>query len=132
MTPEPFGRLHVLAVDDEPFSQQILRRMLEHVGIGRITLASDGQAALTALAEADPPIDLIITDIEMPGLDGFEMARQIRWDRVPGYKDVPIIMLTAQENEEEYAQKGQIHRIQAFVLKPPGVDMLRQTISTLF
>lgn len=128
MEAEAFGRLHVLSVDDEPFSQQVLCRMLEHIGIGTISTAGDGQAALEVLSTADPPVDIVITDIEMPAMDGFEMARRIRWDQVPGYKDVPIVMLTAQENEEEYARKGQIHKIQAFVLKPPGVDMLRETL----
>lgn len=127
MTDEAFKTLHVLVVEDEAFSQRYMTRALATLGITQVTLADNGAKALEALQADGSQFDLIISDIEMPEMDGFQLTRQIRWGAVSQYKDIPILMLTGQDTEENI-QKGKVHRIQGFIIKPPKPDVLREHI----
>ncbi len=85
-------RACIVAVDDEPTILRVLKRILEPEGY-EVILASDGSSALALLDERKP--DLVILDIMMPGLDGFQVLDSIR-ERF----DVPVIMLTARCEQE--------------------------------
>ncbi|HEY1298260.1 MAG TPA: response regulator transcription factor [Chloroflexota bacterium] len=80
----------VLVVDDEPRMLSMMRRVLEADGYG-VMLAGDGRAALEML-RSNEPIDLMILDVMMPDLDGFEVCRTARRESL-----VPILMLTARD-----------------------------------
>lgn len=127
MSEESFKSLHVLVVEDEEFSQKFVVRVLAGLGITRVSIAGNGVEALELLAGAEPPVDLVISDIEMPEMDGFELARKLRWGAVPGYKDIPFVMLTGQDTEENI-QKGRAYRIQGFAIKPPKPVVLHGLI----
>jgi two-component system response regulator MprA len=81
----------VLVVDDEPRMLSMMRRVLEADGYG-VILAGDGRAALDILRGSGEPIDLMILDVMMPDLDGFEVCRTARRESL-----VPILMLTARD-----------------------------------
>jgi two-component system, OmpR family, alkaline phosphatase synthesis response regulator PhoP len=83
----------ILLVDDEPRIARIARDYLEHAGYAVVT-AGDGQQALE-LARAKPP-SLVVLDLNLPGVDGLQVARLLRRDG-----DVPIIMLTARVEEAD-------------------------------
>ncbi len=83
----------VLAVDDEPRYLEIIRFNLEAAGY-RVACAASGEEALELFAEDDA--DLIVLDVMLPGIDGFEVCRQVR-ER----SSCPIIMLTARGAEED-------------------------------
>ena len=87
--PAPLGS--VLIVDDEATQRILLRRICERIGITTILEADDGIAALE-LAASHPP-DLVLLDIMMPLLDGFETCRRLRAD--PRHAHLPILMQTA-------------------------------------
>lgn len=125
MTKDAFQSLRVLVVDDEVFSLQLVVLVLEKLGVGNIGVAQNGKHALEVLGTAAGPFDLIISDIEMPELGGFELARRIRYGVVPRYKDIPILMLTGNATEEN-VRKGRLHRVQGFVVKPPTADALKK------
>ncbi len=127
MTDDAFKALHVLVVEDEAFSQRFVTRVLTTLGITQVTLADNGAKALEALQADGSQFDLVISDIEMPEMDGFELARRIRWGTAPQYKDVPFLMLTGQDTEENII-KGKAHRIQGFIIKPPKADVLKEHI----
>jgi CheY-like chemotaxis protein len=97
----------VLVADDSKVVRIKTGRLLEQQG-WRVLLADDGQAALRCLDTESP--DLLITDVEMPGLDGFELTRRLRasarWGRLP------VIMITSSDDK---------HRAQAAAV---GVDVL--------
>lgn len=82
-------RLCIMVVDDEPEVRRLLKRCLEPEGYDVIT-ASDGDSALAVMGKCQP--DLVILDIVMPGLDGFEVLEFIRQR-----SDIPIIMLTGKQ-----------------------------------
>jgi len=81
----------ILVVDDEPGVLDVAQMYLSREGF-RVALATDGPAALAAVEREEP--DLIILDLMLPGLDGFEVCRRLR-----RASDVPIIMLTARDED---------------------------------
>lgn len=84
---------HVLVVDDEPRYLRVIRFNLEAGGY-RVTCTATGEDALGLLRARDP--DLVMLDIMLPGIDGFEVCRRIR-----ELADTPIIMLTAKGADED-------------------------------
>lgn len=110
---------HILVVDDEPAMLQLIRRVLEkdqHL----ISLAPD---AGTAICMNFSKYDLILLDIMMPGLDGFELCRQIR-SRV----DCPIIFLTAKIQETDIV-RGLGLGADDYITKPFGTAELRARVN---
>lgn len=110
---------HILVVDDDPAMLQLIRRVLEkdqHL----ISLISD---ARTALNMNFSKYDLILLDIMMPGLDGFEFCSQIR-----SCVDCPIIFLTAKIQEADIV-RGLGLGADDYITKPFGTDELRARVN---
>ena len=132
MTTEPtkddvFGSINVMVVDDEVFAQRFVTRILNMLRTGEVLTADNGADALEQLAETDIAIDLIISDIEMPEIDGYELVRKIRYGAVQKYKDVPILILTGQ-NTDQNVQKARFHKINGFIVKPPNAEDLERKL----
>jgi two-component system cell cycle response regulator DivK len=102
----------VLVVEDQEDNRQILRDLLESAGIDMIE-AADGPAGLVAAASERP--DLILMDIQLPGLDGYEVTRRIKAD--PALRAIPIIAVTsyALSGDEDKARAA---GCDAYVTKP--------------
>ncbi len=97
----------VLVVDDSLTVRRVTQRLLVREGF-RVTLAKDGIDALEKLADERPQV--ILSDIEMPRMDGFDLARNIRGDS--RWRDLPIIMITsriAQKHRDHAAELGVDH-----------------------
>lgn len=93
--PAPVGRLNglrVLVVEDNPNNQQVAQELLETEG-ARVTLAGDGRKGVDAVRLAAPPFDAVLLDLQMPVMDGFAAARELRAD--PVFRHLPIIAMTA-------------------------------------
>jgi chemosensory pili system protein ChpA (sensor histidine kinase/response regulator) len=92
----------VLVVDDSITVRRVTQRLLQREGY-RVSLAADGLQALEKLAEEIPAV--VLSDIEMPRMDGFDLARNIRNDGK--LKDLPIIMITSRiaQKHREHAQE---------------------------
>ncbi|MBU0503528.1 MAG: response regulator [Candidatus Omnitrophota bacterium] len=86
----------ILVVDDEQDIVSMLKMRLEASGYEILT-ASDGNAAYNT-AKAENP-DLIILDLMLPGMDGYQVCRLLKFDQK--YKQIPIIMLTAKGQQED-------------------------------
>jgi adenylate cyclase len=89
----------ILVVDDSPLSAQLVQTQLERAGY-KVVLAYDGYEALAQVAKAPP--DLIILDVMMPGLDGFDVCKKLRAEREMWY--IPIILLTALNQPRDRVQ----------------------------
>jgi DNA-binding response OmpR family regulator len=102
----------VLVVDDEPNIVMSLRFLMEREGL-EVEVAATGEAALQALERA--PADLVLLDVMMPELDGFEVCQRIRAN--PSWAGTPIIMLTAKGREVE-RDKGRALGADVYITKP--------------
>jgi signal transduction histidine kinase/CheY-like chemotaxis protein len=122
------GALRVLAAEDNPVNQLVLRTLLAEVGVDP-TIVENGAQALEAWTAND--FDLILMDIQMPEVDGMQAARAIRKEEArTGRLRVPIIALTANAMSHqvaEYASAG----MDAHVAKPIDLRTLCSTIETL-
>jgi putative two-component system response regulator len=94
---ETLRPLRILAIDDETINLLFLRRTLESAGCTHVTTESDPGQALAVFAQTGP--DLVVLDLHMPGLDGFELMRRLA-PVVGGRAGVPILVLTGDENEQ--------------------------------
>ena len=121
--PTPQGALRILAAEDNPVNQTVLQALLAPFEV-ELILAADGRQAVTAY-EADPAIDLVLMDIQMPELNGLAAAEAIRaFEAAHGLAAVPIVAVTANampHQVETYFAAG----MTGFVAKPLNlVDLL--------
>jgi DNA-binding response OmpR family regulator len=116
------SRGRILVVDDEDDIRGLVGELLERAGY-EVETAPDGRAALRALFGARP--DLVILDVNMPGLDGWQTLERIR-----DVTDVPVLMLTARAGELEKV-RGLTHGADDYVTKPFGRQELLARIQAL-
>jgi len=102
----------VMAVDDSATVRQVLQMTLEGAGY-QVVEAVDGKDALNKLAGTQ--IDMMVTDLNMPNMDGIELIRNVR--QSPGNRFMPIIMLTT-ESQPEKKQEGKAAGASGWIVKP--------------
>ncbi len=124
-----YSGFKLLIVDDHEHNLLTLRSLLEkHMDID-IREATSGQQALE-IAAAEPDIDLIVLDVQMPGMDGFQTAEMLKIKKKT--RDIPIIFLTAAFKSEEFQRKGYDVGAVDYLLKPIDDNQLINKISTYF
>ncbi len=116
------SKVQVLVVDDEPRYLKLVSYNLEAAGYEVVT-AANGEEALSLVARETP--DLIILDIRLPGINGYEVCTRIR-----EFSSVPIIMLTAKGEEREKVQ-GLRLGADDYVTKPFGAEELMARVETV-
>lgn len=112
--------IRVLTVDDSRTIQIMLRKTLEEAGYD-VVQGCDGLDGLEKLKESVPPPAAIVTDINMPRLDGFGFIEAVRG--LEGYKHIPIIVLTT-ESDPEKKQKARNAGATGWIVKPFSADAL--------
>lgn len=126
MTPQQEATFTILAVDDDPVNLQVIVNVLAHEPFC-ILLAKDGEEALRIL-EQESSIDLVILDVMMPRLSGYEVARRIR-ERY-ALSELPILLVTV-KNEPEDMLNGYSAGANDFLTKPFYTHELRARVRTL-
>jgi two-component system, OmpR family, response regulator VicR len=91
----------ILVVDDSKLVTDIVKLRLEMCGY-EVRLAHSGEEALSRIAEDVP--DLMVLDVQMPGIDGYEVCRRLRDN--PGFDDLRIIMLTSSDDKRAAFEAG--------------------------
>lgn len=105
----------VLVVDDDKKIVELVKLNLEVAGLKVIT-AYDGEEALTKLGEPGPAPDLVILDIIMPKINGYEVAKKIREN--PALKTIPIIMVSAKDKPLDKIEGLIVSDADYFLAKP--------------
>ncbi|MFP4391718.1 MAG: response regulator [Desulfohalobiaceae bacterium] len=101
----------IMTVDDSSSVRQMVSYTLQDAGY-EVLEATDGQDALKKLKGQ---VDMIITDLNMPNMDGIELIRQVR--QISEYKFMPIVMLTT-ESQDEKKQEGKKAGASGWIVKP--------------
>jgi two-component system chemotaxis response regulator CheY len=117
--------MRFLVVDDFLTMRRVVRNLLREMGFDDVDEAADGTAALERMRATLP--DVVITDIEMPTMNGFELLASIKRDA--RLKHVPVLMVTAEARKDEIVRSVQAGAA-AYLVKPFGraifEDKLRQ------
>ena len=121
--------LDVLIVDDSAAIRKILHRVLvqAELPLGKVHEANDGAEGLAALGAN--PVGLILSDINMPNMDGIEMLSKIKAN--DAFKSVPIIMITTEGSQEKVLQALQLGA-SGYVRKPFTPDQIKEKLVGLF
>lgn len=112
----------VLVVDDSPTVRKIVQLTLQRERI-RVVTAGDGLSALSAVADAQP--DLILLDIMLPHMDGYNICHLVRNN--PEYRDLPIIMLSGKDGIFD-KMRGKLAGSTEYITKPFDSAELMQTV----
>ena len=117
---------HILVVDDDQDIRKLVEKILINQG-HKVSQAEDGETGLGFALVKKP--DLIILDLNLPKMDGFEVCRRLKADKVT--REIPVIMLTAAFQELEDAQRGFELGADEYVIKPFASDLLMHNIERL-
>lgn len=113
----------ILLVDDDPSTIHVVGRML--VGLGQLRFATSGRGALQQLRST--PVDLVLLDAEMPGMDGYEVCAAMQAD--PDIAGTPVIFVTA-HGAQEFELKGLETGAADFIVKPISEPLLLARVRT--
>jgi len=119
------GRTFVMVVDDSITVRRVTERLLERNGM-RVITAKDGVDAVSLLREHRP--DIMLLDIEMPRMDGFEVANHVRND--PRLQQIPIVMITSRVGQKHRARAMETG-VDDYLGKPYQENQLLATIGAL-
>ncbi len=120
-----FSRLRFLMVDDNAHMRRIVRTLLYGFGVRDVYEAGDGATALVMFGQLMP--DIVMTDWEMPIVDGLELTQMIRQPDSPANPRVPIIMVTA-HCERKHVVAARDAGVTEFLIKPLSAKALRERI----
>jgi two-component system cell cycle response regulator DivK len=117
-------QIRILYIEDEPGNRMLVRRVLEAEGFS-VTEASDGLVGLEMAAEMSQDLDLILLDINLPEIDGYDLAKRFR--DTDGLKTIPILAVTANVmhgDRERTMEAG----CDGYIQKPIDVDQLPEQV----
>jgi two-component system, chemotaxis family, chemotaxis protein CheY len=118
--------MKILVVDDFPTMRRIVRNLLKELGFGNVDEAEDGAAGLARLRSGG--FEFVISDWNMPNLDGLEMLKQIRADATLAH--LPVLMVTAESKKENIIAAAQAGA-SGYVVKPFTAATLDEKLSKI-
>jgi two-component system, chemotaxis family, chemotaxis protein CheY len=121
------GIRKILVVDDSPAMIRILVNTLNKAGYSQVETAESGRDALEKLA-ADPNLGLVLTDWNMPEMNGLELLGAIKAD--PKMKNIPVIMVTSRSVKEDILLAIR-HGAKDYIVKPFSVEAIKQKLQNI-
>ncbi|WP_454457181.1 chemotaxis response regulator CheY [Thauera phenylacetica] len=116
-----------LVVDDFSTMRRIVRNLLKELGFANVNEAEDGAVALQKLKSS--PYDFVVTDWNMPNMDGLTLLQSIR--RTPELKHLPVLMITAEAKKENIIAAAQAGA-SGYVVKPFTAATLAEKLDKIF
>jgi two-component system, chemotaxis family, chemotaxis protein CheY len=123
---QPKAEFHCLVVEDSSMMRQLIVFALARIETLKVTEADDGVDGLRKLAAGK--FDIILTDINMPIMDGLKLVKRVRAD--PAHKDVPIVIITT-ECAEEDQRRAMLLGANAYITKPVQAPQVIATVKKL-
>ena len=119
--------MKILVVDDFSTMRRIIKNLLKDLGFSNIQEADDGSTALPMLQQGD--FDFVVTDWNMPGMQGIDLLRAIRAD--DKLKHLPVLMVTAEAKKEQIVAAAQAG-VNVYVGKPFTAATLKEKLDKIF
>ena len=119
--------IKILVVDDFSTMRRIIKNLLKDLGFTNIQEADDGNTALPMLKQG--AFDLVVTDWNMPGMQGIDLLKAIRADR--NLKHIPVLMVTAEAKKEQIIAAAQAG-VNGYVIKPFTAATLKEKLAKIF
>ena len=119
--------MKILVVDDFSTMRRIIRNLLRDLGFNNSVEADDGNTALPMLKSGN--FDLVVTDWNMPGMQGIDLLKAMRAD--DRLKSIPVLMVTAEAKREQIVEAAQAG-VNGYVVKPFTAQTLKEKIDKVF
>lgn len=119
--------MKILVVDDFSTMRRIVKNLLRDLGYTNTHEADDGNTALPLLKSGN--FDFLVTDWNMPGMEGIELLKNVRAD--PDLKSLPVLMVTAEAKREQIVEAAQAG-VNGYVVKPFTAGTLKEKIDKIF
>lgn len=119
--------MKILVVDDFSTMRRIIKNLLRDLGFTQVAEADDGQTALPMLLNGD--FDFLITDWNMPGMNGIELLKMVRSDSK--LSAMPVLMVTAEAKRDQIVEAAQAG-VNGYVVKPFTAQTLEEKINKIF
>jgi two-component system chemotaxis response regulator CheY len=115
----------LLVIDDMSTMRKVVIKALKEIGFTDIQEAADGKLGWEVLQSSNPPIQLVISDWNMPNCTGLELLKQVRADAK--LKKLPFVLLTA-EAEADQVKEALIAGVTNYIIKPFSVEVLKEKL----
>jgi two-component system chemotaxis response regulator CheY len=119
--------MKILVVDDFSTMRRIIKNLLRDLGFNNTAEADDGSTALPMLQAGG--IDFLITDWNMPGMQGIDLLKAVRAD--PKLQKLPVLMVTAESKRDQIVEAAQAG-VNGYIVKPFTAATLREKIEKIF
>ncbi len=119
--------MRILIVDDFSTMRRIIKNLLRDLGFTNTQEADDGQTALPMLRTGK--FDFLVTDWNMPGMDGLTLLKEVRAD--DNLKEMPVLMVTAEAKREQIVTAAEAG-VNGYVVKPFTAATLKEKIEKIF
>ena len=130
MGPEQGRPIRILLVEDNPGDIRLTKESMRGSKVMvDLSVATNGREALERLRESgNPPPDLVLLDLKMPGMSGHEVLAEMKED--PELRRIPVVILTSSEAEEDVVKSYDLSAA-AYVTKPVGLEGLRDIVTAI-
>lgn len=119
--------MKILVVDDFSTMRRIIKNLLRDLGFTKTEEADDGKTALPMLQKGD--FDFLITDWNMPGMQGIDLLKAVRQD--PNLSSLPVLMVTAESKKDQIVEAAQAG-VNGYIVKPFTAETLNEKIQKVF
>jgi two-component system chemotaxis response regulator CheY len=120
--------IRALIVDDSSVMRKIVERSLRQAGVDALVVVEAGSGVEGLEVLKAKPVDLILSDINMPAMDGLEFVRQLRAQKLA--EGVPVVMITTESSEEHVKQAIEAGAM-GYIRKPFTADQVKQKVLSL-
>ncbi len=121
--------MKILVVDDFSTMRRIIKNLLRDLGFNNTSEADDGLTALPMLKTGK--FDLLVTDWNMPGMQGIDLLKAVRADEDESLKNIPVLMVTAEQKKEQIVEAAQAG-VNGYIVKPFTALILKEKLEKIF
>lgn len=121
--------MKILVVDDFSTMRRIIKNLLRDLGFNNTDEADDGLTALPMLKTGK--YDLLVTDWNMPGMQGIDLLKAVRVEEDEKLKNIPVLMVTAEQKKEQIIEAAQAG-VNGYIVKPFTALILKEKLEKIF